>query len=614
MKKIRIHRFNNEQWGRAHLPFFKTFDEYLKKYFDVEVINYNKDGNTFSGHINTLKNVGTFGKNPPLSDVDCVIENLQTGDLKVLSVGEYFSNFVSHYAKSKVCSKVLLSHFNWHNLYYWMKREGATNEMYKVKPWIFLPYAEFDYLHYRNKKETSNELNNKMYWQGSGVDDYRQCVRFLEQDGYLQPITPMNHDIYLEKMSMSKIGMSYYQKMDRYRTPFDYPGEFCYREIEYMSIGLPFIRIEYKDSVHDPLLPNVHYISIPRDVANVEFEKNGERGIADLYIQRYNEVINDEEFLLYISKNQKEWFDRNVLSPNREKLTFDLLEIKEWLKVPDNYIDNEIINIENNETKKDYTNEELFIEFLKFLDLKKEVKIETVETVTSETIKQFDKNSYKGYVLQQAEKVFEVFKSFISEIKPKRILEIGTAGGGLTLFLRDCLDEIGLNDSTIKSFEVLDSGYYDELRIKNIEIRIENIFDSTYTKLINVQEIEDYIKGDGTTLVLCDGGNKVSEFNILSKFLKPGDFIMAHDYCHDLNHFETEINNKIWLWCEIMESNIEQISKEQNLVHYNQDNFNKIVWVCKKKEINNTNKKNDILLDAEFKNICEQINDCFFIK
>jgi cephalosporin hydroxylase len=51
---------------------------------------------------------------------------------------------------------------------------------------------------------------------------------------------------------------------------------------------------------------------------------------------------------------------------------------------------------------------------------------------------------YKGYTAQQHYDAFDVFKPFISEIKPKRILEIGTAGGGFTLFLRDTLDEIGL--------------------------------------------------------------------------------------------------------------------------------------------------------------------------
>jgi cephalosporin hydroxylase len=38
--------------------------------------------------------------------------------------------------------------------------------------------------------------------------------------------------------------------------------------------------------------------------------------------------------------------------------------------------------------------------------------------------------SYKGLTAQQHTNVFDVFRNFLSEIRPKRILEIGTAGGG----------------------------------------------------------------------------------------------------------------------------------------------------------------------------------------
>ena len=75
MVKIRTHRYENEQWGRAHLPFFKNFDNYLSNFFDVDSINYNKDGNTFNGKISLIRDVNNFGKNPPISDVECVIEN-----------------------------------------------------------------------------------------------------------------------------------------------------------------------------------------------------------------------------------------------------------------------------------------------------------------------------------------------------------------------------------------------------------------------------------------------------------------------------------------------------------------------------------------------------------
>jgi hypothetical protein len=212
-----------------------------------------------------------------------------------------------------------------------MKRDRSVKNIDKVKPWIFLPYKEFDYDHYRELRKSKLKLEEKLFYLGSGIDSYRKSVQIVESKGLLQRTGNYEFKNYLDKMISSKIGLSHYLDLDKYNTPFDHPGEFCYRDIEYMSVGLPFIRIEYKDSVHDPLLPNHHYISIPREKAYVAYEKNGDEGVADLYINKYLEVKDDQELLNFISKNQMEWFDKNVKSPNIEKLTFELLELNKWL-------------------------------------------------------------------------------------------------------------------------------------------------------------------------------------------------------------------------------------------------------------------------------------------
>lgn len=190
---------------------------------------------------------------------------------------------------------------------------------------------------------------------------------------------------------------------------------------------------------------------------------------------------------------------------------------------------------------------------------------------------------YKGYTAQQHKDVFSVFKEFLKEIRPKRILEIGTAGGGFTLFLREHLNELNLENSIIKSFDVVECKWYNELRGKNIEILIENLFDKSYTVLENKQFVESFIQQEGTTLVLCDGGSKINEFNLLAPFLKVGDFIMAHDYIDTYENYKQNYVDKIWNWCEIEEKYIEKISSECNLIPFKKESFDKVVWVCKQK-------------------------------
>jgi len=187
--------------------------------------------------------------------------------------------------------------------------------------------------------------------------------------------------------------------------------------------------------------------------------------------------------------------------------------------------------------------------------------------------------AYEGLTVQQHNDVFKVFDDFLADIKPDRILEIGTAGGGLTLFIRH-----NLPDTPILTFEVYDQPWYDRLRENNVDVKIENIFNHAYNALEKPEAIESFIQQEGITLVLCDGGHKIGEFNSIAPLLKKGDFIMAHDYVANKDEFDKNYYNKIWNWMEIQDSDIQQVSEEQNLINYNQENFSKVVWVCKRKQ------------------------------
>lgn len=561
---IRVHRYENEMWGRAHLPFFKKFDAYLNKFFNVDIVNYNKDNNTFNGSIELQHSVATFGKTPPISDVDYVIENLNSGEVKVISFTEYFNSYISHIAKSDICSTVLLAHFNWSNVYHWMRREYAINHLHKIKPWIFLPFQEFDYKYYRTERNKIETYNDKLFWLGSGVDDYRKMIRIIDNKGYMQPIQNTSHTDYLDKLIKSKIGLSYYLDLNKYNTPYDHPGEFCYRDIEYIILGLPFIRIEFKDVTHNPLLPNHHYISIPREHAYVAYAKNGDEGVADLYIEKYNEVINDSSFLEYISKNQIKWANENLLDGNAEKLTFELLNLKEWLN------DSNLEPINEIQYKEEYKEEFFPVTTPIILDDSK---------VRGHTV-------YKGFIAQQHDDYHIVMKEFIEQVRPARILEFGTAGGGFILAIRDILNEIGLSHVEIMSFEVIDQPFYSKLRDANINIIIENIFDYSYMNLEKPEKIVPYIQQEGITIVFCDGGFKIGEFNNITPYLKNGDFILAHDYADDLEVWEKNYVNKIWNWCEIKDSDIANVSNKYNLIKYKKDLFDTVAWTCRIKSTN----------------------------
>ena len=70
---------------------------------------------------------------------------------------------------------------------------------------------------------------------------------------------------------------------------------------------------------------------------------------------------------------------------------------------------------------------------------------------------------------------FKVFYDFIKDVKPKRILEIGTSLGGFTTFLKIVCDDLNL-DTNIRSYDINRQSWYDDIIKLGIDIRVENIF------------------------------------------------------------------------------------------------------------------------------------------
>jgi hypothetical protein len=190
---------------------------------------------------------------------------------------------------------------------------------------------------------------------------------------------------------------------------------------------------------------------------------------------------------------------------------------------------------------------------------------------------------YENLIISQVPNVGNIFNELIKKYKPNRILEIGTADGGLTLMLRNILDDNNLQTNIIRTYDINEQKNL-KLKNRNIEIITKNVFNHPYSDLEYPNEIKEYIQYQGRTLVLCDGGSKKNEFRLLSKFLKNGDIIMAHDYAPNEDYFNENVKDKIWGWLEIQDLDINESCLTYNLKPYMEEEFRSVVWVCKIKE------------------------------
>jgi predicted O-methyltransferase YrrM len=131
---------------------------------------------------------------------------------------------------------------------------------------------------------------------------------------------------------------------------------------------------------------------------------------------------------------------------------------------------------------------------------------------------------FLGMGMQQNYVALSAFDFLFKEVDIHRVIEIGTAAGGLTVFLALAVPQV-------VTLDIADYREYRPTMNKlGIDFRCGDVFQ-------HIDEIRDLINLPGTSLVLCDGGNKPLELRTFAPFLKPGDIIAAHDYATEDNEW-----------------------------------------------------------------------------
>ena len=192
-------------------------------------------------------------------------------------------------------------------------------------------------------------------------------------------------------------------------------------------------------------------------------------------------------------------------------------------------------------------------------------------------VKRDFKYGFLNIPVQQVPNTLNVFQEFFENESFEYVIEIGTSYGGLSLFLNE--------QSNIHNFKFITYDISD-VRIKKawldnkipFDYRIEDCFSTNTSNFIIT------LLKENKCLLLCDGGNKVEEFNFFSQFITSGSYIMAHDYSPDKDYFYKNIRDEVWSWVEIEDADIMLSVDDYNLIkpeYY--EKFKDVVWVCYKK-------------------------------
>lgn len=149
------------------------------------------------------------------------------------------------------------------------------------------------------------------------------------------------------------------------------------------------------------------------------------------------------------------------------------------------------------------------------------------------------------------------------------VIELGTFTGVFTKWLSQNVP----TNCKIFSYDINPS-YREVGDLDRVNFRIADVFDPA-----TIFEIKSLIQFGGRTLILCDGGDKETEFKLYSRFLKHNDVIMLHDY-EETSEEYAEISRQIG-WTTVSESHLESISrylKDLQLENFWYKDFKKVLW------------------------------------
>lgn len=256
---------------------------------------------------------GTTGK-VRLRIHDYIIENLDNSEFVGLCYTDHLTvGMLQERANPKFLRALIAQ---------WLPSQihAAKEHSHKYVPWLYCqmkPSPNLDVYYYLRKYQTP-QLIDKLCFRGQ--TSYRPIMAHFDPRYVMVSAAKVPLDKYFAELITYKAALA-----------VGGGGEFCFRDVECMAVGVPFIRFEYRAQMNPPLVPDVHYISVKRP-AGLDRDKEGGPAHARLLEQRFLEVKDDSALLARVAQSARDYYTRYLALPAAVEHTMKLLNIEsEWL-------------------------------------------------------------------------------------------------------------------------------------------------------------------------------------------------------------------------------------------------------------------------------------------
>lgn len=310
-RRLIIHNPTNDKtrYYRNYNLFWDELTQELSERYEV-IENRHFDNAHFDRQEIKLKK--GLAKEFLLLECEYVIEDADSGEFWIMSVSDDLGYATMNEKHNPLCKKVLISQFIDYKI-----KHHVDNNYDKYSPWIYFPSGLIDLEQFYHKRKHVQNKVPLMYFRGNVSQ--RPALKHFSDELLYCPETPTTPEAYFNDMIDYQVSLS-----------MAGVGELCYRDIECMAIGMPLIRFEFQVEMHEKLIPNVHYISVPypddmpRHNGVASDRLSGPHHVK-MIEERFKEVVDDHEFLSYISKNAREYYERNLSPQSRVNKTLEIL-------------------------------------------------------------------------------------------------------------------------------------------------------------------------------------------------------------------------------------------------------------------------------------------------
>jgi hypothetical protein len=292
--------FFGGHWGMSDL-WFRIYRKLKIKYPDVEFCAFHTgmivaDKEKYA----SLTNGGVhYGSNSKYGVLSVVIENAENKKYIALTMMDYIEDFHCHVANWDMenCVEILTSIGGVSRKNTYLKFERCDT---KVTPALgsYLDYPDQENLIDKIYKEK----NTRIFSEKPRFIGYLYGVRLILKDnGKLDIIDKNGYGLHTNE--------SFLRELDKYKVnlSLNSAAEISGRDFEIMGLGSVNLRCLLNCSAfHNPLIPDYHYAAI-----NI-YDHSDIDKISDAFLEKYEYIKSNPDFLNFIAENGRKWYEENV--------------------------------------------------------------------------------------------------------------------------------------------------------------------------------------------------------------------------------------------------------------------------------------------------------------